>query len=228
MRILIVEDDVRVARSIQAGLIAAGYDVDAAPSAEAAQQKRRDVRYDLLLLDLELPGRNGLQLLEELRSQADPTPVIITTARAELDDRVRGLNGGADDYMIKPVALPELLARVRSIMRRAEAGVGTALRVADLEINPVSRRARRGTRDLELTEREFELLYYLAKNAGKVLSKEAIARDVWNLPPRGAPLDNVIAVHMSHLRQKVDRDAEAPLIRTERGVGFMLCAPGGM
>src|SRR6266513_1814258 len=176
----------------------------------------------MVVLDLMLPGRNGLAILQTLRRRRIETAVLILTARDGIDDRVLGLDLGADDYLVKPFALPELLARIRAILRRGRASDVFRLKTADLELDLVTRRAVRGERLLDLTAREFELLEYLLRHQGHLVSREMLAREVWKEPRRATPLDNVIDVQMTRLRRKVDVDGNSRLIHTIRGVGFVL------
>jgi len=169
-----------------------------------------------------LPGRNGLEILQTLRQRHIETPVLILTARDGIEDRVLGLDLGADDYLVKPFALPELLARIRALLRRGRPSEALRLKAGDLELDLVARRASRGDRAVELTGREFELLEYLLRHQGHLVSREMLARDVWKEPRRATPLDNVIDVQMARLRRKIDLDGAARLIHTVRGVGFVL------
>src|SRR5207249_6777421 len=169
-----------------------------------------------------LPGRSGLEILQTLRQRRVETPVLILTARDGVDDRVLGLDLGADDYLVKPFALPELLARIRALLRRGRPSDVVRWKTADLEVDLVSRRAVRGERLLELTAREFELLEYLLRHQGHLVSREMLAREVWKEPRRATPLDNVIDVQIARLRKKVDADTGQRLIHTVRGVGFVL------
>jgi DNA-binding response OmpR family regulator len=169
-----------------------------------------------------LPGRNGLEILQALRQHHLQTPVLILTARDGIEDRVTGLDLGADDYLVKPFALPELLARIRALLRRGRPSEALRLKAADLELDLVARRAVRGDRALDLTVREFELLEYLLRHQGHMVSREMLAREVWREPRRATPLDNVIDVQIARLRKKVDTEAGQRLIHTIRGVGFVL------
>ncbi len=169
-----------------------------------------------------LPGRSGLEILQALRQRRIQTPVLVLTARDGVDDRVLGLDLGADDYLVKPFALPELLARIRALLRRGRPSEALRLKAADLELDVVTRRATRADRPLDLTVREFELLEYLLRHQGHLVSREMLAREVWKEPRRATPLDNVIDVQMTRLRKKVDSDASPRLIHTVRGVGFVL------
>src|SRR5256885_6214514 len=222
MRILVVEDEKKVARALQQGLEARNYEVTLAYTGEEGFFLVNAQTFDLLILDLMLPGRNGLEILATLRRQRLQTPVLILTARDALDDRVRGLDEGADDYLIKPFAFPELLARIRALLRRGRADQVLRLKAADLEMDLISRRVTRGSRPIELTSREFDLLEYLLRHHQQLVSREMLARDVWKEPSRATPLDNVIDVHIARLRKKVDQDAPPKLIHTVRGVGFVL------
>jgi DNA-binding response OmpR family regulator len=178
--------------------------------------------FDAVVLDLMLPGQSGLEILQALRQRRIHCPVLILTARDGVEDRVLGLDLGADDYLVKPFALPELLARVRALVRRGRPAEVFRLTAADLELDVVTRRAVRGDRLLDLTTREFELLEYLLRHQGHLVSREMLAREVWKEPRRATPLDNVIDVQMTRLRKKVDGDEIRRLIHTIRGVGFVL------
>jgi DNA-binding response OmpR family regulator len=178
--------------------------------------------FDLVILDLMLPGRDGLQVLSTLRKRGSVTPVLILTARDAIEDRVQGLDGGADDYLVKPSAFPELSARVRALLRRGRTDQLVRLKLADLEMDLVARKVKRGNGDVELTVREFELLEYLLRHKEQVVSREMIAREVWKEPSRATPLDNVIDVHMVRLRRKLDEPFDHRLIHTIRGVGYVL------
>lgn len=221
-RILVVEDDPKLAASLHKGLDEAELAVTTARTGEQALKLMAEARFDLILLDLGLPDRDGLSILRELRTRQDRTPVLVVTARDALTDRVLGLDAGADDYLVKPFAFTELLARVRALLRRAHGAEATRLRVGDLDLDLVNRLVNRAGQSIVLTTREFELLAYLARCAGQPVSREMLARDVWKETSRATPLDNVIDVHISHLRDKVDRDFETKLLHTIRGVGFVL------
>jgi DNA-binding response OmpR family regulator len=176
----------------------------------------------VLVLDRILPGRDGLEILSALRSKGMLTPVLVLTGRASVEDRVEGLDAGADDYLVKPFAFPELLARVRALSRRGRGDQLLRLTIADLVMDVPTRTVIRGGRPIDLTPLEFDLLAYLVRNKGGVVSREMVARDVWQEPVRGTPLDNVIDVHIGRLRKKIDQDEAAPLIHTIRGVGFIV------
>jgi DNA-binding response OmpR family regulator len=222
MRILVVEDEVKVAMALREGLEGERYEVSIAETGEDGFFLVSTQSFDLVVLDLMLPGRNGFEILSGMRKRGIDTPVLILTARDAIEDRVLGLDSGADDYLVKPFAFAELLARVRALLRRGRADKQVRLRVADLELDTVSRDATRGGVPLGLTAREFELLEYLARHRGVIVSREMLARDVWKEPSRGTPLDNVIDVHITHLRKKVDHPTAVKLIHTVRGVGFVL------
>jgi len=222
VRVLIVEDERKLAQVLSSALRAEHYDVVAAPTGEEGFYRANAELFDLVVLDLMLPGRSGLDILQTLRQRRIETPVLILTARDGVDDRVLGLDLGADDYLVKPFALPELLARIRALLRRGRAADVFRLKVADLELDLVGRRVNRGDRLVELTAREFELLEYLVRHHGHLVSREMLARDVWKEPRRATPLDNVIDVQMARLRRKVDTDGAARLIHTVRGVGFVV------
>jgi DNA-binding response OmpR family regulator len=222
MRILVVEDELKVANALKEGLEDERYDVMLAPTGEDAFYRVNTERFDLILLDLMLPGRDGIQILATIRKRGLDTPVLLLTARDSLEDRVMGLNSGADDYLIKPFAFEELLARIRALLRRGRTSEMLRLGIADLDMDIVTRRVTRGGRNIELTGREFELLEYLMRHEGQVVLRDTLARDVWKETARGTPLNNVIDVHIARLRKKVDADSPEKLIHTIRGVGFML------
>ena len=222
MRILVVEDETKLAQALAKGLEAQHYDVVVAPTGEDGFFHTNAEVFDLVILDLMLPGRSGLEILTVLRQRGLQTPVLILTARDGIDDRVRGLDLGADDYLVKPFAFPELLARIRALLRRGRPADVLRLKVADLELDTATRKVTRGRRVLDLTARELELLEYLLRHQGHLVSREMLAHEVWKEPRRATPLDNVIDVQMARLRKKVDVDADQRLIHTVRGVGFVL------
>ena len=224
MRILVIEDEPKVARALQTGLERAGYETVLAVTGEEGFFLATSQTFDLLLLDLMLPERDGLEILQTLRRRGSQTPVLILTARDTVDDRVMGLDSGADDYLVKPFAFPELLARIRARIRSGRGDETLRLGLADLEMDLVTRRVSRGGRALELTVREFELLQYLLRHPGQVVSREMLAQDVWKEPSRATPLDNVIDVNIARLRKKVDQGFALKLIHTVRGVGFIVRA----
>jgi DNA-binding response OmpR family regulator len=222
VRVLIVEDERKLAQVLSSALEAEHYDVVVAASGEDGFYRANAELFDLVVLDLMLPGRSGLEILQTLRQRRIETPVLILTARDGVDDRVLGLDLGADDYLVKPFALPELLARIRALLRRGRPSDLFRLKVADLELDLVARRVVRAEKLIDLTAREFELLEYLLRHQGHLVSREMLARDVWKEPRRATPLDNVIDVQMARLRRKVDPDGFARLIHTVRGVGFVM------
>jgi DNA-binding response OmpR family regulator len=217
VRVLVVEDERKLAQVVASALRAEHYDVVIAPTGEDGF-----VRANAETFDLVLPGRSGLEILETLRKRQVQTPVLILTARDGVDDRVLGLDLGADDYLVKPFALPELLARIRALLRRGRASEILRFKVADLELDVVTRRATRAGEVIDLTAREFELLEYLLRHQSHVVSREMLAREVWKEPRRATPIDNVIDVQITRLRKKVDVEGVQRLIHTVRGVGFML------
>src|SRR4029078_9332893 len=222
VRVLIVEDERKLAQVLSSALQAEHYDVVVAATGEDGFYRANAELFDLVVLDLMLPGRSGLEILQTLRQRRIETPVLILTARDGGEDRVLGLDLGADDYLVKPFALPELLARIRALLRRGRPSEAFRLKGAALEMDLVGRRATRGERLLDLTAREFELLEYLLRHQGHLVSREMLAREVWKAPRRATPLDNVIDVQMTRLRKKVDAEGAARLIHTVRGVGFVL------
>lgn len=221
-RVLVVEDETKIARAIREGLSAEHYDVAVAATGEDGFYRATTEPFDVVILDVMLPQRNGLEILTSLRQRGIRTPVLALTARDTVEDRVLGLDAGADDYLIKPFAFPELLARVRALLRRGRGMEAIRFSVADLELDIATRTVRRGGIPLELTSREFELIEYLLRHVGQLVSREMLARDVWKEPGRAASLDNVIDVHIARVRKKVDADSRVKLIHTVRGVGFIL------
>ena len=219
MRLLVVEDEARVRSFLRRGFAEAALTVDEAADGEAALERALCHPYDAIVLDLMLPGRGGFEVLRELRARGCRTPVLILTARDEVEDRVRGLDAGADDYLVKPFAFAELLARVRALLRRG-APAPALLRVGDLEVDLARRRAARGGRPLDLTAREFALLAYLARHAGEVVTRTMIAEHVWSLD--FDTFSNVIDVYIRYLRRKIDEPFAHKLIHTRRGIGYVL------
>ncbi|HEX4347409.1 MAG TPA: response regulator transcription factor [Vicinamibacterales bacterium] len=222
VRVLVIEDEVKVAQALREGLEDEHYDVTIAETGEDGFNRASSQLYDLVLLDAMLPGRDGLDVLRALRTQGMRSPVLMLTARDGVDDRVRGLDSGADDYLVKPFAFPELLARMRVLLRRGRDVQPTRFSAADLELDLVARRATRGGRQLDLTAREFDVLAFLLRHAGQLVSRDMLAQDVWKGFSRATSLDNVIDVHMARIRKKVDSDFSVKLIHTVRGVGFTL------
>jgi two-component system, OmpR family, copper resistance phosphate regulon response regulator CusR len=227
VRILIVEDEKKVAKALRRGLEAEHYEVSTAATGEEGFFLASQSSFDLVLLDLMLPLRDGIDVLSTLRKRGIQTPVFVLTAKDTVEDRVLGLDQGADDYLIKPFALPELLARIRALLRRGRMDQILKLQHEDLEIDLVTRRASRGAQTLDLTVKEFEILEYLLRHRGRVVSREMLASDVWHVTARATPLDNVIDVTIARLRRKIDDPFEKKLLRTVRGVGFALGAQPG-
>jgi two-component system, OmpR family, copper resistance phosphate regulon response regulator CusR len=219
-RVLVVEDQKTLLRNLVRGLSSEGYEVVAATTGEEAGFQASSGPFDLIVLDLMLPGKSGLDVLRELRSAGSGTPVLILTARDSIDDRVLGLDTGADDYLVKPFAFAELLARLRVLLRRGPSGRQTVLCAADLEMDLVSRRVTRAGKVAELTTREFELLEYLLRHKDEPVTRDMLSREVWK-EPTGA-MTNVIDVYINGLRKKVERPGSTPLIHTVRGVGYVL------
>jgi two-component system, OmpR family, copper resistance phosphate regulon response regulator CusR len=224
MNLLVVEDDNKVASMLKQGLAEAGNSVTLARNANTAIDLLKQQAFELVLLDLGLPGVDGIEVLRHVRKSHNNIPVIILTARDSIDARVHGLDEGADDYLVKPFAFAELLARIKALHRRSK-GEGTNMELADLKLDLLTRSVERGGKTLDLTPKEFDLLAYLIRAGGQIVSREMLARDVWKVNSRATPLDNVIDVHVSHLREKVDRDFEPKLLHTVRGVGFVIRAP---
>ncbi len=222
MRLLIVEDEPKVARALREGLAAEHFDVVTARTGEEGFFEASAASFDVILLDLMLPKVDGLEVLKTLRARGITTPVLVLTARDTVEERVLGLESGADDYLIKPFAFAELLARIRALLRRGRPEQVLRLKTGDLDMDLLTRQASRAGRALELTPREFDLLEYLLRHEGHPVSRAMLARDVWKEVVRATPLDNVIDVQMTRLRRKVDAEGRARLIHTLRGVGFVL------
>jgi heavy metal response regulator len=223
MRILVVEDERKVASFIQRGLEAEHYTVDVAHDGDTGLARAGEGHYDLLILDLMLPGRDGAAVLRELRARRHTLPILLLTARAAVTDKVRGLDLGADDYLTKPFEFAELLARARALLRRGATAPAPILTLADLALDPATREVTRGGQRIELTAREFALLEFLLRNPGRVLSRAIIAQHVW-----GVSFDtftNVIDVYVNYLRRKIDADFEPKLLHTVRGAGYVLKEP---
>jgi DNA-binding response OmpR family regulator len=222
MRLLLVEDDVPIQDFLRRALVEAGYQVDVARDAKTGELKALEGIHDALIIDLGLPDMDGLDLIARCRAQGSSAPVLILSARRSTDERVKGLEQGGDDYLTKPFALAELLARLRNLLRRSSASQNESrrLQAADLQLDLVSHEARRGDRLLELTAQEFALLEYLCRNAGRVVTRAMILDHVWRM--RIDPATNVVDVHIYRLRNKVDQNAAKPLIHTIRGIGYIL------
>ena len=222
MRILVIEDDRKVANFVQSGLQQEGYAVDVVNEGTGAGERALSIDYDAVILDLMLPGRSGLQILRDIRGGKPQLPVMVLTAKDSLDERVAGLDAGADDYMIKPFALAELAARLRALLRRG-LPQQNVLRVADLQMDTVRRSVRRSDRLIELKPKEYALLEFLMRHSGRPLTKSLIIEHVWDI--HFDSVSNVVEVHINSLRNKIDRGFEVPLIQTVRGVGYMLGPP---
>ena len=221
MRVLVVEDEPKVAEALRDGLTQAGYSVTVASTGDEGGRLLQADRFDLAVLDLMLPGKSGLSILEEARARGSRLPVLLLTARDAVEDRVVGLDRGADDYLVKPYALSELLARVRALLRRGGPCAGQ-LSLGDLSMDPAARKVALSGVALELTPREIDILACLLRAEGRAVSRETLAREVWNGAVRATPLDNVIDVHMARLRRKMDTSHKTKLLHTIRGVGFAL------
>jgi two-component system copper resistance phosphate regulon response regulator CusR len=230
LRTLVIEDEPKLAEALRDGLESEGYQVSVAATGEEGFFLVETQQFELLIRDVMLPGRGGLEILSALRRRGVKTPVLLLTARDSIEDRVQGLDSGGDDYLVKPFAFSELLARVRALLRRGSAeshpDKQEALQLADLALDASTRQVTRAGQPLDLTVREFELLEYLLRNQGRVVSRDMLVRDIWKEPARQTPLDNVIDVHMGRLRRKLDDPFKAKLIQTVRGVGFMLRQEG--
>ena len=220
MRILVVEDDKAVASFVQKGLESEQYAVDVTGDGEDAQTLVAEVNFDLVILDLVLPKIDGLDVLKHIRSRKPSPPVLILSGRSRVEDRVKGLDLGADDYLTKPFSFSELSARVRALLRRGPSSTGIVLHVADLELDRAERRVRRAGRRIDLTPREFALLEYLMRNAGRSVTRAMIIEHVWNFS--FDTMTNVVDVYINYLRKKVDQDFDHKLIRTVRNVGYEL------
>lgn len=224
MRILIVEDERKTAEFLRRGLTENGYSVEVVANGDEGSRMARAGGSDLIVLDVMLPGRDGWTILGDLRAADLTTPVLFLTARDTVADRVKGLEMGADDYLVKPFAFAEFLARVRTLLRRVAPKTSEILQIADLEIDTVRHRATRAGQRLDLTPTEFLLLLLLAQRAGEVLARSFLAERVWEMPPESDP--NVVHVHVRRLRSKVDDPFPVKLIQTVRGVGYVLQPTG--
>jgi heavy metal response regulator len=220
MRILIVEDEKKVSAFIKKGLEEETYAVDIAPDGEEGLLLGEQNQYDLIILDLMLPKIDGLEVLSTLRGRKIETPILLLTAKDSVEDKVAGLNQGADDYLTKPFAFSELLARIRVLLRRGKADVQTKLEIADLTLDLVSHKVIRENHDIELTGKEYSLLEYFLRNQGKVLTRTMIAEHVWDY--NFDTFTNVIDVYVNHLRKKIDKNYSQKLLHTLRGVGYIM------
>jgi len=221
-KILVIEDEPKTANAIRSGLDGEGYDTAVARTGEDGFFQLSAQSFDLVVLDWMLPGREGIEILKTLRARGTKTPVLLLTARDTVEDRVIGLDSGADDYLVKPFAFAELVARVRALLRRTSDTETLRKQIGDLVLDVENRRVTRGSQEIAVTPREFELLAYLLRYHGQIVTRQMLAKDVWREPHRATPLDNVIDVHVAHLRRKIDEGHRVKLIQTVRGVGFVL------
>ncbi len=223
MRVLLVEDDDRLATSVANQLRQAGFAVDIVARGEDALRESAISPYDAIVLDLQLPDLDGVEICRQLRARGTPVRIIMATARDGVADRITGLDTGADDYLVKPYSVQELVARLRALLRRPEAALPTVYRAGDLELDTATRVARRGERSIDLTTKEFAVLEYMMRNAGRVLTREQISEHAWDA--NYDPFSNVIDVYVARLRKKVDAAGEPALIETVRGAGYRLAPP---
>jgi DNA-binding response OmpR family regulator len=224
MKTLVIEDEKKVSRLLKLSLEGENHAVDTAYDGESGEKSALTGKYDVIVLDLMLPKKSGIEVLKSLRSKGISTPVLILTAKGNLEDKVEGLDNGADDYLVKPFALAEFMARVRSLGRRSGAEKTTLLRTADLELDTISRKARRGGREIELTNREFALLEYFIRNVNRVLTRTVISEHIWEYDFDTGT--NIVEVYVNKLRNKIDSQSERKLIHTIRGAGYMMSAGG--
>ncbi len=222
MRILIVEDNDKTAGALKTGLQNESFEVTTTPTGEEGFFLLNSQPFDMVVLDWMLPGRDGIEIVKAVRAQERKIPILLLTARDAIEDRVRGLESGADDYLVKPFAFAELVARIRSLLRRAAPAEPMRKTIADLVVDLEMRRVSRAGKPIELTPREFDLLTYLLRQRGQVVTREMLAKEVWAETNRVTPLDNVIDVHVAHLRKKLDDGYTVKLVHTVRGVGFVL------
>jgi DNA-binding response OmpR family regulator len=220
MRILVVEDDRKVGAFLQKGLREEQFAVDVCADGEEALERARLNPYDLIILDVMLPKKDGFAVCRELRRSANLVPILMLTAKDSVEDKVSGLSEGADDYLAKPFAFEELLARMRALLRRTRDYQPTAVRVGDLELDPARRQAVRAGRRISLTGKEYALLEYLMRNAGRVVTETMIIEHVWDMNYEGS--SNVVSVYINYLRKKIDGGAAVKMIRTLRGHGYLL------
>jgi len=221
MRLLLIEDDARTAQFVTKGLVQAGFSVDHAADGVDGLFMAQQVAYDVAVVDIMLPRLDGLSVIERLRRQKINTPIIVLSAKKTVDDRVRGLQAGGDDYLVKPFAFTELLARIQTLLRRSQASEEpTRLSIGDLSLDIVKRKVTRSGKEIELQQREFALLEYLMRNAGRVVSKTMIMEHVWDY--NFDPESNVVESRICRLRDKIDRGAQRKLVHTIRGVGYLL------
>ena len=223
MHVLVVEDEPKLATFIQQGLVEESFVVDVVASGEAALERARLTVYDVVVLDIMLPGIDGFGVCRQLREAGSDVPILMLSARGLVDDRIKGLETGADDYLIKPFVLTELAARLRALMRRRQPTAMLTLGIADLTLDPLTRIVKRGERRIDLTQKEFALLEYLMRNGGRALTRAMIAEHVWDF--HWDRLTNVIDVFVNHLRNKLEAPGEPRLIHAVRGVGYIIRAP---
>jgi two-component system, OmpR family, response regulator len=223
VRILLVEDEVKMARAIRRGLELEAYAVDVAPDGDEALSRATTYDYDAIVLDVMLPGRDGISVCRELRARDRWAPILMLTARDGVDDRIRGLDAGADDYLVKPFAFGELSARVRAMVRRGASERPPVLRFDDVVLDPAGHTVRRGDRGVELTPKEFALLEFLMRHPDEVLGRSRILEHVWDVNHDG--FSNVVDVYVGYLRRKLEVPFDRPLIRTVRGVGYQVSGP---
>ena len=220
MRVLLVEDELKLAHVIEKGLTDESFAVEIVRDGEQALARAQQTAYDLIILDLMLPGIGGLAVCREIRARGQHTPILILSARGQVEDRVKGLESGADDYLTKPFAFTELNARIRALIRRRQPGELLLLRVGDLTLDPISRMVKRGDRRIDLSQKEYALLDYLMRHAGQVVTRAMIAERVWDF--NFDRLTNVIDVYINHLRNKIEHGAEPRLIHAVRGAGYVI------
>ena len=220
MRVLLVEDELKLAHVIEKGLTDESFAVEIVRDGEQALARAQQTAYDLIILDLMLPGIGGLAVCREIRARGQHTPILILSARGQVEDRVKGLECGADDYLTKPFAFTELNARIRALIRRRQPGELLVLRVGDLTLDPISRLVKRGDRRIDLSQKEYALLDYLMRHAGQVVTRAMIAERVWDF--NFDRLTNVIDVYINHLRNKLEHGAEPRLIHAVRGAGYVI------
>jgi DNA-binding response OmpR family regulator len=222
VRILVIEDDAKTANAIHTGLCNEGYDAVIARTGDEGLSLIGTDAFRLIVLDWMLPGRDGIDILAHMRARGVRTPVLLLTARDAIEDRVLGLDRGADDYLVKPFAFAELLARIRMLLRRGASAEPVRKELGDLVLDLESRRVTREGAEIVLRPREFDLLAYLMRHHGQTVTRKMLANDVWREPHRATPIDNVIDVHVAHLRRKIDEGRKVKLIHTVRGVGFQM------
>ncbi len=220
MKILVVEDEKKVARFLKLGLEAEEHEVSNAYDGESAEKMALSGDHDVIVLDIMLPKKNGIDVLRSIRGSGKKTPVLILTAKGSLEDKVEGLDEGADDYLVKPFAFAEFIARVRSLGRRSGSEKSTVLKVADLELDPITRKAKRNGKEIELTNREYALLEYFVRNVNRVLTRTVISEHIWEYNFDTGT--NIVEVYVNKLRNKIDSDFEVKLIHTVRGAGYMM------